>query len=164
VERVYAAAHFHGLDVYGATRPPADPEDGDETRLAELVEAVEGGARVSTLLRLIGEGFGPKEFGLESALPDAADQILRDTADDLVDRFAATLERLYEDNRPIIEALATAGYPLPPELRAPAELALARRLEDQIVAVGDPATEPPRTSSGRRAPCVSSRRRLGRRR
>jgi hypothetical protein len=108
-----------------------------------LVEAVEEGARVSTLLRLIGEGFGPKEFGLESALPDAAEEIVRDTAEDLVDRFAVTLERLYEDNRPIIEALATAGYPLPPELRAPAELALARRLEDQIVAVGDPATSDP---------------------
>jgi alpha-amylase/alpha-mannosidase (GH57 family) len=142
VERVYAAAHFHGLDVYGATRPPGGLED-DAALLAGLVEAVEEGARVSTLLRLIGEGFGPKEFGLESALPDAAEEIVRDTAEDLVDRFAVTLERLYEDNRPIIEALATAGYPLPPELRAPAELALARRLEDQIAAVGDPATSDP---------------------
>jgi hypothetical protein len=31
----------------------------------------------------------------------------------------------------------TAGYPLPPELRAPAEFALARRLEEEIAGVGD---------------------------
>ncbi|MGH9244098.1 MAG: DUF3536 domain-containing protein [Acidimicrobiales bacterium] len=140
-ERIYAAAHLHGLEVFGATRAP-DPAR-DDAAIDALVAAVEGGARVSTLLRLIGEGFGPREFGLESALPDAADQIVRDTAARLVDRFTSTIERLYEDNRSLIDALVTAGYPLPPELRAPAELALARRFEDEIEAVADPTSPEP---------------------
>jgi hypothetical protein len=38
--------------------------------------------------------------------------------------------------------LLTAGYPLPPELRAPAEFALARRFEAEIArAVDDPSTD-----------------------
>jgi hypothetical protein len=37
--------------------------------------------------------------------------------------------------------LLTAGYPLPPELRAPAEFALARRMEEEIArAVDDDAS------------------------
>ena len=131
-ERVFAAAHFHGLDVQGATRPPS-PDPSDDARLVDaLLDAVEGGARVSTVLRHIGEGFGPHEFGLESALPDAPDQIVRDTAERLIDRFTSTIERLYDDTRPIIDALVTAGYPLPPELRAPAGMALARRFEEEL--------------------------------
>jgi hypothetical protein len=140
-ERVYAAAHFQGLDVTGAVRTP-DP-DRDADALAAVLAAVENGARVSTVLRLVDEGFGPREFGLDSALPDAADQIVRGIADRLSNRVTSAIERLYEDNRPTIDALVTAGYPLPPELRAPAELALARRFEDEIAAAADPADPEP---------------------
>jgi len=156
-ERVFAAAHFHGLDVQGATRSPdADPAR-DAQLVEELMDAVDSGARVSTILRLVGEGFGPREFGLESALPDAPDQIMRDTAERLVDRFTSTIERLYDDNRPTIDALVTAGYPLPPELRAPAELALARRFEDEVAAVADPVTPDPQSFARARAVVAEAR-------
>lgn len=157
-ERVFAAAHFHGLDVHGATRPP-DPAR-DAMLVAELMQAVEDGARVSTILRLIGEGFGPHDFGLDAALPDAADQIVRDTAERLADRFTSTIERLYEDNRPTIDALVTAGYPLPRELRAPVELALARRFEDEIAAVADP-TRPDPDAFGKAQDVVREARAVG---
>jgi alpha-amylase/alpha-mannosidase (GH57 family) len=140
-DRVYAAAHFQGLDVTGAVRTP--DEGRDAAARAALLTAVEDGARVSTILRLVDEGFGPREFGLDSALPDAADQIVRGIAERLSDRVTSAMERLYEDNRPTIDALVTAGYPLPPELRAPAELALARRFDDEIAAVADPTNADP---------------------
>jgi hypothetical protein len=129
-----------GLEVFGATRPP---EPGrDEQLLAEVAQAVQSGARVSTVLRLLAEGVGPHEFGLESALPDAADQLVAGAARQLIDRFATTYEQLYADHRHRLNALLTAGYPLPPELRAPAEFALARRFETEIArAVDDASTE-----------------------
>ncbi|MGH9118146.1 MAG: DUF3536 domain-containing protein [Acidimicrobiales bacterium] len=156
-DRVFAAAHFHGLDVQGATRSPDRDRYRDERLADELMDAVESGARVSTILRLIGEGFGPREFGLESALPDAPDQIVRETAERLVDRFTSTIERLYDDNRPTIDALVTAGYPLPPELRAPAELALARRFDDAVAAVADRDRPDPQSFARARAIVAEAR-------
>ncbi|MGH9164677.1 MAG: hypothetical protein ACRDZW_04065, partial [Acidimicrobiales bacterium] len=79
-----------------------------------------------------GDGFGPGELDLSSALPDAAEQIVEGTAGVLVERFGQSFEQLFSDHRQTIEALAEAGYPLPAELRAPAELTLAGRLEAAI--------------------------------
>ena len=111
-EHVYAAVHLGGLEVFGATRE-ARP-DVDDDLFTALNDAVAGGERVPTILRIIGEGFGPREFGLESALPDAADQIVASAAAGLVDRFAQVYEHLYSDHRSRLAALLTAGYALPP--------------------------------------------------
>ncbi|HET9442706.1 MAG TPA: DUF3536 domain-containing protein, partial [Acidimicrobiales bacterium] len=129
-EHVYAALHLGGLEVLGATRP-ADP-GRDDACLARLRAEFVADAPVTTLLRTVSDAFGPREFGLRSALPDAADQFLHSAADVLVDRFVADYDRLFTDHRPVLGALAAAGYELPAELRAPAELALGRRLELEV--------------------------------
>lgn len=131
-EHVYAALHLGGLEVVGATRPVDPRRDADS--LAFLRQAFSKGAPVTTLLRLLGDSFGPDEFGLESALPDAAEQIVESAARSLADRFAAAYSRLFADHEHTLVALARAGYQLPPELRAPGELALARRLEAEVAA------------------------------
>ncbi len=128
---VYAAIHLGGLEVLGATRPPGMFDDAE---FARLHEALAEDAPVTTLLRLVSDGFGPGEFGLSSALPDAAEQILQSAAGSLTDRFVGAYDRLFSDHRRTLTALAAAGYPLPPELRAPAEMALARRLEASVAA------------------------------
>ncbi|MBK9179238.1 MAG: DUF3536 domain-containing protein [Acidimicrobiales bacterium] len=127
---VYAALHLGGLEIVGAARP-ARPEVDREAR-AGLRDAFVSGERVSTLVRAVVEGFGPHEFGLESVLPDAGGQILESTARKLTERFAQAYEQLFGDHRPIFAALGTAGYELPPELRAPAELALSRRFAAEV--------------------------------
>jgi alpha-amylase/alpha-mannosidase (GH57 family) len=131
-EHVYAALHLGGLEVVGATRPVDDRRDADA--LAILRQAFAKGASVTTLLRLVGDGFGPDEFGLDSALPDAAEQIVASAAKSLADRFAAAYGRLFEDHEHTLVALSRSGYQLPAELRAPGELALARRLEAEVAA------------------------------
>ncbi|HEY2814486.1 MAG TPA: DUF3536 domain-containing protein [Acidimicrobiales bacterium] len=137
---VYAAVRLGGLEVFGATRPADAQRDG--ALFARLGAVTGADARTTSLLRLIAEGFGPREFGLESALPDAAEQIVHGAAVQLADRFGATYEHLYNDHRQLLDALTTAGYALPPELRAPAEFALGRRLEAEIArAVDGPETE-----------------------
>jgi len=137
-EHVYAAVHMGGLEVFGATRPPNPGHD--EALFEQVAEAVRSGARVSTLLRLVAEGVGPHEFGLEAALPEEADQLVASAAGQLIERVTATYERLYDDHRPRLNALLTAGYSLPPELRAPAEFALAHRLEGELETLGDDPT------------------------
>ena len=131
-EHVYAALHLGGLEVLGATRSADARIDADAPAL--LRQAFEHGAPVTTLLRMVSSSFGPHEFGLDSALPDAADEILQGAARELADRFAGAYERLFTDHRARLSALAAAGYELPPELRAPAELSLARRFEAEVAA------------------------------
>jgi hypothetical protein len=139
-DHVYAALHLGGLEVLGATRPADVRLDDDAPALVR--QAFEQGAPVTTLLRMVSSGYGPREFGLDSALPDAADELLRSAARELADRFAGAYERLFADHHGRLAALAAAGYQLPLELRAPAEMSLARRFEAEVAAAGgssDPA-------------------------
>jgi alpha-amylase/alpha-mannosidase (GH57 family) len=125
---VYGAVKLAGLDVVGNVRPAATDPAVDEECFARLDEAAENGARVTTMLRVIGECFGPREFGLEAALPDAAGEIVASAAAGLAERVGATLEGLWLDNRAVLGSIVTAGRPLEPELRAPVEFAVGRRV------------------------------------
>lgn len=130
----YAALHLGGLEVLGASRAADAVHDPDD--FTAIRAAMSEGAPVTTLLRVISDRFGPTEFGLASALPDEGAHILRRAARGLLDRFGAAYERLYSDHRDVLHALMAAGYPMPLELRLPAELALARRLEAEVVKQG----------------------------
>jgi hypothetical protein len=102
--------------------------------------AFSAGTRLTRLLRLVIDGFGPDEFDVTAALPDTPDPLLATAARNLADRFGAELDRLFSDHRGLFSTLTAAGQPLPEELRAPAQLALARRLEADLVdiaAIGD---------------------------
>ena len=131
-DHVYAAVHLGGLEVLGVVRD-ADAS-ADEGAFESLHRAFEDGASLTTLLRVLGAGFGAREFGLDSALPDAPEQIFESAARLLSERFASSYEQLFSDHRAVLRTLASAEYPLPPELRAPVELALARRLEAEVAA------------------------------
>jgi hypothetical protein len=128
----YAVMLIGALEVLGAVRPADD--DRDAADIGRLFEGLERGDRLSVLLRYVGERFGPEEFGLDRALPDAAEQIVAGAAASLEKRFAGAFERLYTFNREELLSLARAGLPLPAAIRLPAEHALARRLEAEITA------------------------------
>jgi hypothetical protein len=138
----YAAVHLGGLELFGAVRPAARSADADAADVAAVVDATRRGERVTTLLRLVVDRFGPREFGLESALPGTGEDLLRTTAAGLADRFVAAYDQLRTDHHDTLAALAVAGTPLAPELRGPIEAALARRLEVALEACAgstDPA-------------------------
>jgi hypothetical protein len=123
------------LEVIGAVRD-ADTDDPatDEGHLRRLREAFAGGAPLNRLLRLVTDGFGPSEFGLADALPDVAERLVANAGAALAERFADACQRLFDDHRATLESLAALGEPLPPVLRQPAELALARRFEAEVAA------------------------------
>jgi hypothetical protein len=137
----YAAVHLGGLEVFGAVRPGRDDPADDRADIGALADATRQGERVTALLRRVIDRFGPREFGLESALPGVGDDLLRATASGLADRFVAAYDQLRADHHDTLAALAVAGTTLPPELRGPVELALARRLEAELADLGD-ATDP----------------------
>ena len=140
-EYVYAALRMGALEIAGAVRPASGDAGADDEALAAFGRAFRDGERVSGLVRRMVDDIAPadrggEEFGLESALPDAADQVLRSTAQSLADRFDIVFEQLVTDASDTFEALAIAGYPLPPELKVPVQMASARRLEADLVALG----------------------------
>jgi len=155
---VYGAVRLGSLEVIGAVRnaatdgsatddpatddPATDDPATDEGHLRRLREAFAGGAPLTRLLRLVTDGFGPSEFGLADALPDVAERLVANAGAALAERFADACQRLFDDHRATLESLAALGEPLPPVLRQPAELALARRFEAEVAAQGgalDPA-------------------------
>ena len=136
---VYAAVRLAGLEVVGAVRPASIDPAVDEAAFARLEAAAVGGSRVTAVLRVVAEEFGPDEFGLEAALPDAGGDIVASAAAGLADRFGAALERLWDDNRDVLASLAVAGHPLAPELRAPILFAVGRRLRAALAVVASPA-------------------------
>ncbi|HMK13208.1 MAG TPA: DUF3536 domain-containing protein, partial [Acidimicrobiales bacterium] len=139
-QHVYAALRMGALEITGATRPTSGDLRAEDDALEEFGHAFRQGERVSGLVRRMVDGLaaperGGTEFGLDSALPDAAEQVLQSTAQSLADRFDLEFERLVTDASDTFEALAIAGYPLPPELKLPVEMATARRLETDLVAL-----------------------------
>jgi hypothetical protein len=130
----YAALRLTGLEVLGATRL-ADPRR-DDADLRALRRGFVGGAPIAGLLRELGERFGPADFDIGAALPGSAEDLLGDVAKRLVDRSVAMVGHLVDDARPTLEALVAAGYPLPPELAQPTEIALAARMEALVQARG----------------------------
>jgi hypothetical protein len=128
----YAAVLIDALEVLGSVRR-ADATH-DEAAIDEVFDAFDEGLRLSQLLRLVNERFGPAEFGLERALPDAAEQIVASAAAAVEERFDDAYDRMYRFNRPDLRALVRAGLTLPPAIRLAAEEALARRLEREILA------------------------------
>ena len=129
-EHLYAALHLGGLEILGVTRAP---RSGDGEVVAALREEFLSGNPVTALVRSLG-ALGGREFNLSAALPDHIEEILESAAESLAERFATAYDRLFDDHRATLEALSAAGYPLPPVLRAPAELSLARRLEAEVAA------------------------------
>ena len=138
---VYAAVRLAGLEVVGAVRPAATDPGADEAAFAALEDAAAGGARATTVLQLVADRFGPREFGLEAALPDTGGDIVASAAGALADRFGAALERLWDDNRDVLASLAVAGHPLAPELRAPIVFAVGRRLRAALVEAASSAAD-----------------------
>ena len=128
----WAALHLGGLEVVGAVRAVRPGRWSSQVK--ELVARFEQGRPVTDLLRALYEELGDWEFGLDAALPEAAEDLLASAARSLANRFAAAYEQLFEDHQATLSTLANAGYPLPRELRAPGELSLARRLEAEVAA------------------------------
>ena len=126
-----AALHLGGVDFYCVVKSGFDLEAFLQAE-AKLWEGLRT-ASLPTLLRLVAEDFGAKEYGLEQILPGGAERISTQIMGDLLRRFSEQYAYLYEDNRRTLEMLQSAGLALPKELTAAAEFTLGRRFEQAIL-------------------------------
>ena len=150
-----AALHLGGLDFHGVVAPYRN-DPAFSAALEGLWEAFPT-APVARLLRLLGDvhelgdGGAATEFGLEQLLPEGLQAVVSTIFSDLTRRFGEQYARLYHDHRRILEMLTAAGYDLPRELRAAAELTLSAELEQQLAA----ALVPDASASGARDAAVT---------
>lgn len=122
-----AAVHLGGVDFYCALRPY--PGEKGFRRACEAVEKAFTDASLPRALRTVHEEFGPDEAGLDQVLPSGRARIVSILFGDLVDQLSRQYERLFDDNRRIVELFRKGGLALPTVLRTAAEFTLARRFE-----------------------------------
>jgi alpha-amylase/alpha-mannosidase (GH57 family) len=129
-EYALAAMHFGEIDYYCALAPSTGAE-AYEAAAAKLWSQFRT-ASLPALLRTALAEFGPGEYGNEALLPQGQGRLSASVFGRLVDRFMGEYERLYEENRRVIERLQEIGFHPPRELRAAAELTIGRRLEAEL--------------------------------
>jgi len=125
-----ASMHFGEVDYYCALRPYEGREqfEGAASRLWSQFRT----ASLPVLLRLASSEFGPDEFGLEALLPQGQGRLSRAVFGRMVARLLDEYERVYEENRRVVERLVEIGFEPPRELRVAAELITGRRLETEL--------------------------------
>ncbi len=127
-----AAVYLGGLDVHGAV--------GDDPGAAAFGDAVHGlwasfpTASVGGLIHGVAAAVPGEEYGFERLLPDGRQVFGEHVLGELTERFHDQIARLYGDHRRLLEMLVEAGYDLPRDLRATAELTLAAQLERRLAA------------------------------
>jgi alpha-amylase/alpha-mannosidase (GH57 family) len=125
-----AAMHFGEVDYYCALRPFEGREKFEEA--ASRLWSQFRTASLPALLRVAQGEFGPEEFGLEALLPQGQGRLSRAVFGRMVARLLDEYERVYEDNRRVVERLVEIGFEPPRELRVAAELITGRRLETEL--------------------------------
>jgi len=129
-EYACCAMHFGGIDLHCLVKPYPGEESfaGASER---IVKALRTGSLL-TVLRIAQEELGPDAYGIEHVLPSDREAISAALFSTLRDSYAAHFEAMYADSQSTIASFRQAGLPMPPELRAAAELALGRRFEDGV--------------------------------
>ena len=84
------------------------------------------------MLRVLQQELGPDEGGLESVLAEGRERISELVLGGIVGSFAEAYARMYESHQRELEHFKQAGFDLPKELSAAAELALGRRFTIEI--------------------------------
>ncbi len=131
-EYACCAMHFGGIDLHCLVKP--FPGEAAFARASErIVKALRTGSLL-TALRVAQEELGPDAYGIEHVLPSDREAISAALFSTLRDSYAAHFEAMYADSQSTIASFRQAGLPMPPELRAAAELALGRRFEDAVAA------------------------------
>jgi hypothetical protein len=126
--------HLGGADFYCAVRKFTEPREFEHA--VERLFARFPGASLPALLEAASESFGRDQYGLEHVIAEGREQVGRRILEGLIERFSNDYSALFDDHGRAIELLGSAGFELPPELRAAAEITLGRRLWDAIQAAG----------------------------
>jgi alpha-amylase/alpha-mannosidase (GH57 family) len=129
-EHAVGSLYLGGVDFYCAVR-----EYPGQEQFAGAVARVWAAFRTAslpTMLRVLQQELGPDEGGLESVLAEGRARISELVLGGIVASFADAYARMYESHQRELEHFKQAGFDLPKELSAAAELALERRFNVEI--------------------------------
>jgi alpha-amylase/alpha-mannosidase (GH57 family) len=129
-EHAVGSIHLGGVDFYCAVReyPGQEQFAGATARVWAAFRT----ASLPTMLRVVQQELGPDEGGLESVLADGRERISELVLGGIVGSFGDAYARMYESHQRELEHFKQAGFDLPKELSAAAELALGRRFNVEI--------------------------------
>jgi alpha-amylase/alpha-mannosidase (GH57 family) len=129
-EHAVGSIHLGGVDFYCAVREYAGQEQfaGATARVWAAFRT----ASLPTMLRVLQQELGPDEGGLENVLAEGRERISELVLGGIVSSFADAYARMYETHQRELEHFKQAGFELPKELSAAAELALGRRFNIEI--------------------------------
>jgi hypothetical protein len=129
-EHAVGSIHLGGVDFYCAVReyPGQEQFAGATARVWAAFRT----ASLPTMLRVLQQELGPDEGGLESVLAEGRERISELVLGGIVGSFAEAYARMYESHQRELEHFKQAGFDLPKELSAAAELALGRRFNVEI--------------------------------
>jgi alpha-amylase/alpha-mannosidase (GH57 family) len=129
-EYAVGSIHLGGVDFYCAVRDYAGQEQfaGATARVWAAFRT----ASLPIMLRVLQQELGPDEGGLDSVLPEGRERISELVLGGIVGSFADAYARMYESHQRELEHFKHAGFELPKELSAAAELALGRRFDIEI--------------------------------
>jgi alpha-amylase/alpha-mannosidase (GH57 family) len=133
-EHAVGSIHLGGIDFYCTVRDYAGQEQfaGATARVWAAFRT----ASLPTMLRVLQQELGPdeagEEGGLESVLPEGRERISELVLGGIVESFADAYARMYEGHQRELEHFKNAGFELPKEVSATAELALGRRFDIEM--------------------------------
>jgi hypothetical protein len=136
-EELMAVALRHGdLEATGAVRPARWPSDA--LAVDVLRAALNRGESPEALAERLVRFFGPDAFDLSAILPEAAETLCGRALGSLADQLADLTESFLASahwsslSRPAGYSSGSGPVKLSPRLRVPAEVAVARRLEQEL--------------------------------
>ena len=128
----FAGLHLGEQHVTGGVRPPPDAAEWTVT-LQELRDSLETGD-VFAAQRAIDRHFPGAHLSLGALLPGSRERVLGAVLGDAIREVGDQLHDSYEQHAPLIRWLVAHELPVPPSLHTIAELALRRRVLDNLKA------------------------------
>ncbi len=137
LDAVYAVLHFGANDFRCSVRPFVDAVDfADLSR--ELFDTL-GAFSLTEVVRALDRRFSGADYGLRSLFLDQRRRVARWLLRDTLARYRDTYRKIHEENRRLVQFLIEMQSPIPPPLKAAAQVTLDAELEDlvEMLAAGD---------------------------
>jgi len=126
LDATFAVLHFGGNDFRCSVRPFADVHGYEELE-RELFHKFSRFS-LSDVVRAMDANFVGQDFSLRDLFVDERRALARRLLRETLTRYERDYERIFEENRRLMRFLLEINTPIPPALRAAAELALSGEL------------------------------------
>jgi alpha-amylase/alpha-mannosidase (GH57 family) len=137
LDATFAVLHFGGNDFRCSVRPFTDVQTYEELE-RELFHKFSRFS-LSDVVRLMDAQFVGQDFSLRDLFVDERRALARKLLRETLSKYEGDYERIFEENRRLMRFLLEINTPIPPALRAAAELTLSMELRTVLDELRDNA-------------------------